>query len=65
MVGGYYLYETLVLGQIGASAEIPFNIAQAVVGLIVSIPLVRSIRRVIQNRGTSLEINPATSPNPQ
>lgn len=50
MVTGYYLYETLVLGQIGASAEIPFNIAQAVIGLIVALPLVRSIRRIARNR---------------
>lgn len=50
MITGYYLYELLVLGQIGASAEIPFNIAQAVIGLIVALPLVRSIRRVARNR---------------
>ncbi len=50
MVSGYYIYETLVLGQIGASAEIPFNVAQAVVGLIVALPLVRSIRRIARNR---------------
>lgn len=46
MITGYYLYETVVLGVIGAAAEIPFNIAQAVIGLIVTLPLVRSIRRI-------------------
>ncbi len=51
MVAGYYLYETLVLGQIGASAEVPFNVAQAIVGLVVALPLVKSVRRITRNRG--------------
>src|SRR5207247_8423260 len=65
MVLGYFLYETLVLGQAGATAEVPFNIAQAVIGLIVSIPLVRSIKRVISNRGgTAIAQPPLTPANP-
>jgi uncharacterized membrane protein len=48
MVLGYFLYESfaLQLGVYSAAGEVPFNIAQAVVGLLVSVPLVRSIRRV-------------------
>jgi uncharacterized membrane protein len=59
MVTGYFLYETLVLGQIGASAEIPFNIAQAVIGLIVALPLVRSIRRIARSRVIAASSLPA------
>ncbi|HLQ07359.1 MAG TPA: ECF transporter S component [Nitrososphaerales archaeon] len=67
MVLGYFVYESILLGLgfVSAAGEVPFNIAQAVVGLIVSIPLVRSIKRVIPKRGTGLEINPSPSPNPQ
>ena len=48
MVLGYFLYESfaLQLGVVSAAGEVPFNITQAVVGLLVSVPLVRSIRRV-------------------
>jgi uncharacterized membrane protein len=48
MVLGYFLYESVVLqlGFISAAGEVPFNITQAVVGLLVAVPLVRSIRRV-------------------
>lgn len=47
MVAGYFLYETFVL-QLGSypPTEVPFNIAQALIGLLVAVPLVRSIRRV-------------------
>ncbi|MDV3243812.1 MAG: ECF transporter S component [Nitrososphaerales archaeon] len=48
MVLGYFLYESAVLqlGFVSAAGEVPFNITQAVVGLLVAVPLVRSIRRV-------------------
>jgi uncharacterized membrane protein len=48
MVVGYFLYESvgLQLGFVSAAGEVPVNVAQAVVGLLVSVPLVRSIRRV-------------------
>jgi uncharacterized membrane protein len=48
MVLGYFLYESVVLrlGVVSAAGEVPFNITQAVVGLLVAVPLVRSIRRV-------------------
>jgi len=63
MILGYFLYESLVLGLgfISAAGEVPFNIAQAVVGLVVSIPLVRSIRRVIPSRGAAISQQPAAS----
>ncbi len=60
MVTGYYLYESLVLTLIAPAsvvaglapaAEVPFNVAQALIGLLVSIPLVRSIKRVTRGRG--------------
>ena len=59
MVAGYYLYESFILTLIAPSAytatiapltEVPFNIAQALVGLLVAVPLVRSIRRVTRGR---------------
>lgn len=48
MVSGYFLYESMVLqlGFITASYEVPFNVGQVLVGLIVSIPAVRSYRRM-------------------
>lgn len=47
MVFGYYLYERLVLGQIGAIAEVPVNIGQMTVGLLVALPLARSVGKLI------------------
>ncbi|MBI2185443.1 MAG: ECF transporter S component [Thaumarchaeota archaeon] len=58
MVTGYYLYEVLVLGMVGALVEVPFNITQATIGLMVSLPLVRSIRRIIPSK-----VPTSTSPN--
>ena len=46
MVLGYFLYEQLILGVV-AIGEIPINIMQMIVGLIVSIPLVRALWRII------------------
>jgi uncharacterized membrane protein len=46
MVLGYFLYEMNVLGLGWAAlAEVPFNVGQVSVGLLVSIPLVRAIRK--------------------
>jgi len=55
MVVGYFLYESvaLQLGVVSAAAEVPFNITQALVGLLVAVPLARSIRRVAGGRGTA------------
>lgn len=58
MVVGYYFYERYILGQVLATAEIPFNIVQAIVGLIVSIPLTRSITRIMPR---NLKRRPATT----
>ena len=48
MVVGYFLYESvaLQLGYVTASVEVPINVGQVLVGLIVSIPVVRSIQKV-------------------
>jgi uncharacterized membrane protein len=46
MIIGYFLYEQLFLG-VAALGEIPFNIVQMSIGLIVTIPLVRAVRRYL------------------
>ena len=60
MVAGYYLYESLVLtliapasvvATLAPAAEVPFNVAQALIGLLVAVPLARSIRRITRGRG--------------
>ncbi|MDA4128093.1 MAG: ECF transporter S component [Thaumarchaeota archaeon] len=71
MVIGYFLYETLILGNTAASVEIPFNVMQAVVGLIVALPLVRSVQRIMSHReeqlvsSSSLELGSVDHPNRQ
>ena len=45
MVLGYYLYESLILGYY-ALAEVPVNIGQMIIGLIVALPLVKTLNRV-------------------
>jgi uncharacterized membrane protein len=45
MVVGYFLYEQIVLGKIGAVFEMPINIGQMLIGLIVAIPIVRFVFR--------------------
>ncbi|MGP8125419.1 MAG: ECF transporter S component [Nitrososphaerales archaeon] len=56
MVAGYYLYESFVLtliapasivATLAPAAEVPFNVAQALIGLLVSVPLTRSIKRMM------------------
>jgi len=46
MVVGYFVYQQFFLGVL-AAAEIPVNIGQMIVGLIVSIPVVRAVRRYL------------------
>ncbi len=46
MVTGYFLYEQFLLGVL-AYAEVPVNIGQMTIGLIVSIPVVRGIYRYL------------------
>jgi uncharacterized membrane protein len=43
MVAGYFLYEQLILGRTGAIAEIPVNVAQIVIGLVVALPITRIV----------------------
>ena len=45
MVVGYFLYETLVLGETTAIVEIPANVGQMMIGLIVAIPVARIVLR--------------------
>jgi len=50
MVAGYFVYQQFLIGplfniSVIAPAEIPINIGQMIVGLIVSIPIVRTIWR--------------------
>ena len=48
MVLGYFLYETLVLSYPLAFAvvEVPFNIVQMIIGLIIAVPVMHAILRV-------------------
>lgn len=48
MVAGYFLYETLILGYPFALAalEIPFNIVQMLIGLVVAVPVMHAVLRV-------------------
>ena len=47
MVSGYFLYEFFVLIGPGAIAEVPINIGQMSVGLIVAVPVVRVVWRYL------------------
>ncbi len=48
MVLGYFVYEQLVLGYplAAALAEVPFNLIQMIVGLVVAVPVVHAVIRV-------------------
>lgn len=45
MILGYYVYELMLVGAV-AIVEIVVNIGQMVVGLVVSIPVVRTVKRI-------------------
>lgn len=49
MVTGYFLYEQFVIGYpfVVALAEVPFNIVQMLIGLIVAIPIMHAVFRVV------------------
>ncbi len=47
MILGYYIYESYILGKAMAIAEVLVNLGQVTMGLIVAIPLSRSIGNVI------------------
>lgn len=74
MVAGYYLYESLVLtliapasvvATLAPAAEVPFNVAQALIGLLVAVPLARSIKRITRGRGMSAATTDASSGSPK
>ena len=48
MVAGYFIYEQLALGypMAAALAEVPFNLVQMLVGLVVALPVVHGVLRV-------------------
>jgi uncharacterized membrane protein len=50
MVIGYFLFESigLQLGFVTASVEVPINLGQVLVGLIVAVPVVRGYRRMVR-----------------
>jgi uncharacterized membrane protein len=49
MVSGYFLYERFVIGYplAVALAEVPFNIVQMLIGLIVAIPIMHAVFSVV------------------
>lgn len=53
MIIGYYLYETLILPlivpewKIIAIVEVPFNIGQALIGLVIAMPIVKTVWNAI------------------
>ena len=47
MVFGYFAYERLIMGNIAALTEVPINMGQVTVGLLVSIPLYKAIRKIL------------------
>jgi uncharacterized membrane protein len=49
MVVGYFLYEKFVIGYplAVALAEVPFNVIQMLIGLIVAVPVMHAVFRVI------------------
>ena len=48
MVVGYFIYEQLVLGYTWsvALAEVPFNVVQMIIGLVVAVPIMFAVQRV-------------------
>lgn len=48
MTAGYFIYETLVLGYPAALAavEVPFNVVQMIVGLVIAVPVMHAMQRV-------------------
>jgi uncharacterized membrane protein len=56
MVLGYFLYETIALGYPATLAllEVPFNIVQMLVGLIIAIPVMHAVLRVFPQLKSNL-----------
>ncbi len=55
MVFGYFIYEQLALGYPTAAAlvEVPFNLVQMAIGLIVALPIMHAVRRVYPSLNAS------------
>jgi uncharacterized membrane protein len=49
MIAGYFLYETLALGYPVALAlgEVPFNIVQMTIGLVIAVPVMHGVLHVL------------------
>jgi uncharacterized membrane protein len=60
MISGYFIYEAfaLRLGVYTAGVEVPFNILQALVGLLIAVPLVSRIRRMNTREVRSVGLPP-------
>lgn len=46
MVGGYFIYETFMWGYPVALVNVPFNIIQMLLGLIIAVPVIHAVLRV-------------------
>jgi uncharacterized membrane protein len=44
MVSGYFLYEQFILSATSAATEIPFNISQVLIGIIIAVPVYKSLK---------------------
>ncbi|MCP4762403.1 MAG: ECF transporter S component [archaeon] len=47
LVVGYLFYCTLILGNIQAYVEIPYNIMQCVIGIMIALPLIDPIKKML------------------
>lgn len=56
MVTGYFLYETIVLGQLTAYVEIPANVGQMIIGLVIALPVARIVLRSLPQLKTRKQI---------
>ena len=52
MVLGYLLYETFIINFVSALAEIPGNIGQVVIGVIIAVPVVIALKEMGYNVGS-------------
>lgn len=50
MISGYFLYELMIFYG-GALVELPFNLMQVIVGIMIALPLTERLRKVIENLG--------------
>ena len=48
MVIGYFLYATLVMGIAGAYIEMPFNVLQSIIGILIAVPISIPIKKQLR-----------------